>query len=201
MASVLRAYNAVLQRRPVIAQCATSAVLFGASDIVAQQMVAKKGIREHDYMRTLRATFYGGALFGPAVTKWFQLLNRIKFSTPTRTTVFRVYLDQFMFAPCVVGFYFGSMTLMEGKTISDAQARIEKAYVPTLVRNWAVFIPTQLVNFAIVPPHLRVLVVGVVSLFWNTYLSIANAQSEQAVEVAETLELGDDPAVAKIVPS
>ena len=32
-----------------------------------------------------------------------------------------------------------------------------------------VFIPTQLINFAIVPHHLRVLTVGVVSLFWSEY--------------------------------
>ena len=31
-----------------------------------------------------------------------------------------------------------------------------------------VFIPTQVINFAFVPHHLRVLTVGVVSLFWST---------------------------------
>lgn len=58
-----------------------------------------------------------------------------------------MYLDQFVFTPCkslnafdevsneanwsrggvgVVGFYFTSMTLMEGKGFSEAQARLEK---------------------------------------------------------------------------
>ena len=112
------------------AQCATSAVLFGASDVVAQQMVGKVGIRNHDVRspstfiphiplltnvavpknatsNVLRryALFHGlilprrqltsispspGALFGPAVTKWFQLLNRLKFSSPVKGTIFRV---------------------------------------------------------------------------------------------------------------
>ncbi|KAI0085863.1 hypothetical protein BDY19DRAFT_963288 [Irpex rosettiformis] len=179
------------------AQSATSAVLFGASDVVAQQLVGKVGIRNHDFMRTLRATFYGGAFFGPGVTVWFQFLNRLKFSTPVKGTIYRVYLDQFMFTPCVVGFYFGSMTLMEGKGITEAQARIEKQYVPTLLRNWGVFIPTQLINFAIVPHHLRVLVVGVVSLFWNTYLSIANAEAkEPAVELREAVLVDDEKQIA-----
>jgi protein Mpv17 len=59
-------------------------------------------------MRTARLTFYGGghvdlmqiidiemlkgALFGPALTKWYQLLNRIKFATPTRGVIYRVRL-------------------------------------------------------------------------------------------------------------
>ena len=34
----------------------------------------------------------------------------------------------------------------------------------------AVYIPTQVINFAIVPPHLRFVFVGVVSLFWSTFL-------------------------------
>jgi len=47
-----------------------------------------------------------------------------------------------------------------------------QAYVPTIVRNWAVYIPTQIVNFAFTPPHLRLVVVSVVSLFWSKYWTI-----------------------------
>lgn len=59
-------------------------------------------------MRTARLTFYGGgyvalieiidveifkgALFGPAITKWLQLLNRIKFASPTKGVIYRVRL-------------------------------------------------------------------------------------------------------------
>lgn len=31
-----------------------------------------------------------GAIFGPALTKWYQLLNRIKFPNPTKAVVYRV---------------------------------------------------------------------------------------------------------------
>ncbi|KAJ3012574.1 hypothetical protein NUW54_g1831 [Trametes sanguinea] len=64
--------------------------------------------------------------------------------------------------------FFGSLTLLEGKGPFAAKERIKEAYVPTLIRNWGVFIPTQIVNFALVPPHLRFVTVGVVSLFWST---------------------------------
>jgi len=33
-----------------------------------------------------------------------------------------------------------------------------------------VYIPTQLINFAVIPPHLRFVFVGVVSLFWSAFL-------------------------------
>lgn len=44
-----------------------------------------------------------------------------------------------------------------------------QAYVPTLLRNWGVFIPAQIINFALVPTHMRFVFVGVVSLFWSVY--------------------------------
>jgi hypothetical protein len=37
----------MLIRRPMLAQCGTAAVLFGAGDIIAQQAVEGKG-KEHD---------------------------------------------------------------------------------------------------------------------------------------------------------
>ncbi|KIK78188.1 hypothetical protein PAXRUDRAFT_339496 [Paxillus rubicundulus Ve08.2h10] len=176
MASLLRVYNAALIRRPILAQSATAAFLFGAGDIIAQQAIERQG-KHHDFMRTARITFYGGAFFGPALTKWYQLLNRIKFASPTRGVIYRVWLDQAVLTPVAVGFFFGTMSILEGRGISGAKERINKNYQSTLVRNWTVFIPTQIINFAIVPPHLRFVVVSVVSLFWNTYLSAVNAQT------------------------
>lgn len=95
MVSLLRAYNAALIRRPMIAQCGTSAVLFGTGDMIAQQAIEKKGLKNHDWARTARLTFYGGAMFGPIVTKWYQLLNRLQFQTATKATVYRVCLVPF----------------------------------------------------------------------------------------------------------
>ena len=66
-----------------------------------------------------------------------------------------------------------------------------QAYVPTIIRNWCVltdpqwrllislfrgvYIPTQLINFSIVPPHLRFFTVSVVSLFWSKRLTFRHS--------------------------
>ncbi|KAJ7888084.1 hypothetical protein B0H14DRAFT_3081974 [Mycena olivaceomarginata] len=170
MASFFRAYNALLIRRPMAAQCGTAALLFGAGDIIAQQAVERKG-KEHDFARTARLTFYGGAMFGPAMTKWYQLLNRIQFQTPTKGYSL----------PGAVIVFFGSMALLEGKP-NDIVPRIGAGYVPTLLRNWAVFVPTQIINFWLVPPHLRFVVVSVVSLFWSACFYKSSKHGEAAIE-------------------
>ncbi|KAJ7185915.1 hypothetical protein C8R46DRAFT_1208017 [Mycena filopes] len=186
MASFFRGYNALLLRRPMITQCGTAATLFCAGDIIAQQAVERKG-KQHDFTRTARLTFYGGALFGPAMTKWYQLLNRIQFKNPTRGIIYRVWLDQCVLTPGAVIVFFGSMALLEGKP-QEVVPRIGAGYVPTLLRNWAVFVPTQIINFWLVPPHLRFVVVSVVSLFWNTYLSVANAMAKKQAAGAMQLK-------------
>jgi len=115
------------------------------------------------------------------MTTWYQFLNRIKFPSPTKALVYRVWLDQAILTPVAVAFFYSSMSVLEGKP-EEALARVQDTYVPTLVRNWGVYIPTQIINFSLVPPHLRFLVVGIVSLFWNTYLSASNA-SKQVMNV------------------
>ncbi|KAF9000092.1 hypothetical protein BDQ17DRAFT_1360096 [Cyathus striatus] len=191
MASLLRAYNALLIRRPMASQCATAGFLFGAGDVVAQQLIEKRG-KEHDFLRTARLTFYGGALFGPCMTKWYQFLNRLKFSSPRKALIYRVYLDQLLLTPVAVAFFYGSMATLEARPF-EAWDRIKKAYIPTIIRNWAVYVPVQLLNFSLVPPHLRLVFVSVVSLFWNTYLSSANSKYEKAhlEQADEKLELNE----------
>ncbi|KAF8529852.1 hypothetical protein JB92DRAFT_2782666 [Gautieria morchelliformis] len=183
MASFIRAYNTALLRRPMLTQCTTAAVLFGAGDVIAQQAIEMKGA-SHEYARTARLTFYGAVIFGPIMTKWYQWLGDIKFKSPMKAIAVRVGLDQVVLSPVAVVFFFSSMTFIEGKGIEEAKKRVSAAYFPTLLRNWGVFLPTQIVNFAIVPAHLRFGVVGVVSLFWNSYLSYANANQVAATPVA-----------------
>ncbi|KAL4062823.1 hypothetical protein V8B97DRAFT_1905126 [Scleroderma yunnanense] len=184
MASFLRFYNAVLIRRPILTQLSTAAVLFGARDIIAQQAIEARGKNYDTYLlRSADLLVMTGAIFGPALTKWYRLLNRIKFSNPTKSVIYRVgtfsltselrfdkwgswmWLDQAILTPVAVAFC--TMSILEGKGLPGAAERIRTAYEPTLIRNWAVFIPTQIVNFALVPHHLRFVVVSVVSSFWS----------------------------------
>ncbi|GAA6002557.1 hypothetical protein JCM10207_001181 [Rhodosporidiobolus poonsookiae] len=176
MASLFRAYNSALVRRPYIAGSATAAVLFGAGDVLAQQAIEKKG-RQHDYMRTVRLSAYGGLIFAPIVTRFYGVLEGIKLQSAVTTTAARVALDQFALTPCMVSLFFTAQTFLEGKGVDEAKKRLEKSWWPTLQRNWGVWIPVQLANFSLVPPHMRLVVVNVVSLFWNAYLSYANSLS------------------------
>ncbi|WVQ63172.1 protein SYM1 [Kwoniella botswanensis] len=182
MAGLLGAYSAFLTRRPLIGGMASSAVLFATGDVVAQQLIEKKGSK-HDFVRTARIVVWGGGIFAPAVTVWFRTLERLPIKSKWPATFARVGLDQFVFAPFVLTGFFHAMTLMEGKTLADARAKWQEAFVPTLKANWMLFIPFQTLNMFI-PLQYRLLAINGVNIPWNAFLSLQNAKPKQ-VEKAE----------------
>jgi len=77
----------------------------------------------------------------------------------------------------MLAFFFTTMNYLEGNDLKQAEERLREKWGPTLYKNWIVFIPLQAINFGLVPSHLRLLVINGASLFWNSYLSYANASS------------------------
>jgi protein Mpv17 len=112
-------------------------------------------------------------VFGPAATKWYQFLEkRINLRTNFQTTAARVLADQTVFATTNMAIFLSSMAVMEG---SSPQEKLKKNYLSGLKANWVVWPPVQAMNFSIVPLEHRVLVVNIVSLGWNCFLSYLNS--------------------------
>ncbi|EXJ79087.1 hypothetical protein A1O3_08588 [Capronia epimyces CBS 606.96] len=116
---------------------------------------------------------YGGLIFGPAATQWYSFLQKyIHVRSQNATIAARVLADQVVFAPCNMALFLSSMSIMEG---SDPKEKLEKTYLPGLKANWVLWPAVQAVNFKLVPLEHRVLVVNIVSLGWNCFLSWLNS--------------------------
>jgi protein Mpv17 len=63
----LRAYDQLLAKRPVLIKSVTSAVLFGAGDVLSQKLDKDKPL---DSKRTLRMVLWGGT-FGVLAHGWY----------------------------------------------------------------------------------------------------------------------------------
>jgi protein Mpv17 len=68
------------------------------------------------------------------------------------------------------------MSYLEGASV---KGRLESTYPTALKSNWMVWPWVQLANFGFVPLEHRVMVVNVVALGWNCYLSYLNNQGSQ----------------------
>ncbi|KAJ5605254.1 hypothetical protein N7510_010408, partial [Penicillium lagena] len=155
-------YQTKLAKKPILTASVTSAVLFGSGDVLAQQAIDRRGLEKHDFGRTGRMALYGGAIFGPAATAWYGILQRhVVLKSTTSTTIARVAADQILFAPVNLTCFLSSMAIMEG---SDPVEKWRNAFIPSYKANLIVWPFVQGANFAFVPLELRVLVVNVCAL-------------------------------------
>lgn len=112
-------------------------------------------------------------IFGPAATKWYQVLQkRVNLGSTTTTTIARVVADQTVFTCTNLFVFLSTMSILEG---GSPQEKLERSYWPGLKANWMLWPAVQAVNFTLVPLQYRVLVVNIVSLGWNCFLSYLNS--------------------------
>lgn len=181
MASLYAAYNRLLVARPVATNVLSTAFLFGSGDFLAQH-ISSSG--NYDLGRTIRALAYGGLIFAPIGIRWYKFLSSVKAPTFLRSlvlksrigekfedTIARVGVDQMAFAPLVgVPLYFTALSIMEGKSFHETKENLQRTWWPTLKANWAVWPAFQFLNFAFIPPHLRLLGVNITGLGWNCFI-------------------------------
>lgn len=83
----------------------------------------------------------------------------------------KVVIDQGLFAPCFLLSFYPVVSYIDGKGFLAGISDIKDKYIPTLLMNWKLWPPAQVINFLIVPLQYQVLFANFVTLFFNGYLS------------------------------
>ena len=68
---------------------------------------------------------------------------------------------------------------------------MQQQWWPSVVANWQLWVPAQVINFALVPVHFQVLFANGVACIWNIYLSHVS----HGAHVSHTKHEWQDPAV------
>ncbi|CUG25248.1 membrane-associated protein, putative [Bodo saltans] len=171
-----------------------SAVIWSIGDTIAQYMsfyssssskvsdgaVAAGFFDQFDTRRTLIAASYGGLVFTPIASRWYQHVVRLFPQTTLPSITRRVLADQLLWSPVALAIYFSTMSLVHlGPSIDavhDVQYKIGTVLPPTLVTNWMFWMPLQFVNFFFVAPHRWILTVNLAAIPWTAYLSYMEAK-------------------------
>ncbi|KAJ1722087.1 hypothetical protein LPJ53_003456 [Coemansia erecta] len=196
-------WNRCAARSPLVTLSLTNGVMGATGDIVAQCLVprfqtfsdAQANPRDrpaYDPWRTLRFFAYG-CIFGPVAYKWYSLLDR-RFPLPmlvagkasrAHSTAKalavgkRMAADQVVFAPVAIATFFAVMGTMEGKSVDEVRSGLRDRYPQALAGNYVLWPAAQLINFSLVPLIYRVPFSSLVSIAWNTYLSIVNGRKPE----------------------
>ena len=135
--------------------------------------------KRYDFSAVKRLALWGTLVVPPIYVNWYKFLEK-KFPPCSYTGVIsrqqilkKTFLDQFLFTPPLLVLFFGSMAYLEYRNWQQATNEVKVKFPPVYLADCAFWIPVQAVNFAYVPPTLRVLYVGVMSFIWLNFLCFA----------------------------
>jgi protein Mpv17 len=171
------------------AAMATSGVLHAASDVIAQLLVPPvkplspptagtdavaegKGRWAVDATRVAKFALVGTILHGPFFYGHFRLMERVV--GPGRTlgaVVAKALIGQFVSFPVYLLGFFPLRGALDGASAQEIRATIADKLPRTVVAGAAVWVPANLLNFALVPLPYRLVYVNCIGLGWQTYLS------------------------------
>ncbi|XP_029893025.1 protein Mpv17 isoform X2 [Aquila chrysaetos chrysaetos] len=136
MAGLWRGCGRLLARRPGVAQALTAGALMGAGDVIAQQLVERRGLRGHHGPRTLKMMAIGFCFVGPVVGGWYKILDQLILGTTKVVAVKKMVLDQGAFAPCFLGCFLAITGAMNGLSVEENWAKIQQDYTDALLTNY-----------------------------------------------------------------
>jgi peroxisomal membrane protein 2 len=116
-----------------------------------------------------------GLLGAPWSHYYFQFLDECLPPTPepfTKTTLLKVFIDQFIQAPLLLLVMICSLSLMKFEGPQVVEKDLVESFWPGLIANWKLWITASLVNLAFVKPELRVLYTNMIFFVWVIILSI-----------------------------
>jgi len=166
---------------------ATSAVLSGTGDIIAQAMEASTPFSVRRLLVQISCNVF---YIVPILTIFYALnealTHRLKPPPGWRRTGLQLAFDQLVNAPIVVAGFFCAFQLFSAVAeslatrsplvlsvvASAARAQLQASWMGTVVTNWKVWVAPQLINFAIVPPYARVAFANLIGLVWSIILSV-----------------------------
>lgn len=128
-----------------------------------------------------------GVIVGPIQRTWFLTLERFIPPTSKIQIVKKLIVDQTIYGPFIIFFFYSLSSTLSGKNLSDLKKLLQERYLKTIFTAYKVWPFVQAVNFTFIPLQHRANFVQVVSLCWNMYLSwMANKPVTSATTVYES---------------
>lgn len=162
----------LFKSRPLLANVVSFGSMYVCAE-VAQQTILQKldpAVREYDWPLVGRYAVIGTGIYAPALFYWYRYLDRVLPGKLVAVAVRKALIDQVLASSTLLVAFYTAMSVMEGK--EDIFAELKAKFVPTYKLSCCFWIPAQCVNFFLVPPHLRVVTVGLCSFAWVNILCV-----------------------------
>jgi hypothetical protein len=177
---MLRAYNRLLDRRPLVVKAVTGGSLAFTGDATAQYMEARAmsfGARSnswYDQRRALALVSLGTVYQGPVN---HFLLNGLERLFPAaigwRSVMHKTLVTQLFANPCCyLPTFFVWTGSVRGLTLEQLESKVRHEYWPTLCATWAIFTPSNVLNYWLVPVRHQASSIALVGFLYQVSLSL-----------------------------
>eukprot|EP00871_Galdieria_phlegrea_P004276 jgi/Galph1/484/GphlegSOOS_G5244.1 len=173
-----RSYLRKLQTDPLVTKSVTSGIISSLSTILStiiegKQLKSSKVIHEFTIGLVVRLT-ESQNIRAPLIHYFHTILDKLIFRNARQTSPFvvlaKVLLDQFVFSPPFTALYYYVTALVNDEPIRPTSQKIRSELLGVMKRSWSLWIPVNVINYALVPLELRVLFSNIIDVFWTAYL-------------------------------
>ncbi|VDN08279.1 unnamed protein product [Thelazia callipaeda] len=150
-------------KKPFWTQVIISGTIAGMGDIIGQVVLEKRRtIKTYDFIRSAR--------FAPVLYHWFHFLEQLS-GQPKFRPLKRMLIDQIIMAPLLTFTFITTIHLLEGRKPGKAVEISRQQIGPILINNYKIWPLVQILNFYLIPLQYRVIMVQLIGVFWNAYIS------------------------------
>ena len=211
-AMVLGAIGRIAHTHPIKFGMGFSCLKTSFSDWLVQSQVEK---REHiDWRRNMTFAafgfFYLGGvqyfLYVPVFSRLFPgaaafakapLAAKLKDAAGQRSMVAQVVIDQFVHHPLLYfPVFYGLKEVVNGGTVGGGLAKYAKNYSEDLPALWKLWVPSTIINFSIMPMHLRIPWVASTSLIWTCIISYMRGGDDTEMDSDAAMSLAGNQGIA-----
>uniref|UniRef100_A0A3B3DSN6 Mitochondrial inner membrane protein Mpv17 n=1 Tax=Oryzias melastigma TaxID=30732 RepID=A0A3B3DSN6_ORYME len=141
MAGLWRSYQTLMTKYPWTVQIVTAGSLVGVGDVIAQQVIERRGLRRHSVQRTARMMSIGFFFVGPVIGSWYKVLDRLVVGGSKSAAMKKMLLDQLCFAPCFLAAFLSISGALNGLTVEENVSKLKRDYTDALISNYYVSSP------------------------------------------------------------
>ncbi|KAJ8037793.1 Mpv17-like protein [Holothuria leucospilota] len=164
----LNSFNQTLKRRPLLVNAAIYGGTCAAGELTLQ--LINESDKPINWVRIAHFGIIGASFNGPVGHLWYTWLDKILPGTALRILGKKLFLDQTIAGSAyVVAFYVGLSAL---ERQPDIFLECRQKFWETFRYSCCFWTCAQLINFLVLPTHLRVAYIATVNYLWTTILAI-----------------------------
>ncbi|ETN68106.1 hypothetical protein AND_000056 [Anopheles darlingi] len=165
-------------RHPLVRGMVTYTFLWPTANLVQQSLEGKR-FGSFDYAQCARYGIYGALYVAPTLYGWVRLSSMMWPRMDWRTAIGKALVEQATYGPFAGVSFLFVMTLLEGRSASEAAREVQLKFPHTYAVGLTVWPFVQTINFALVPERHRVPFVAACSFLWTVFLASVKQQDPE----------------------